>query len=247
VMEAYEGYWRKGPNLSDSSTAALPEETTRAAASEGRGGQSPTCSPAPWPSDIQRTPGLQARGPRESQGTFWLDLPDQWDPKSPGTTGACARPPATPSTGRPSIRPRRSASRSPRARSSRARWSSRASSSRTPSIPRRPSASSPRPAIPTARCRRALPVAALLLHGRGARPVSRAVGIRTRIRTMERAAMTTAWREKKLKNVIVGITGAGGERGHATRCLHQQERHLYLRSHARRGGPLPAPRPARRT
>ena len=36
------------------------------------------------------------------------------------------------------------------------------------------------------------------------------VGIRTRIRTMERAAMTTAWREKKLKNVIVGITGAAG-------------------------------------
>src|SRR5262245_62601082 len=36
------------------------------------------------------------------------------------------------------------------------------------------------------------------------------IGIRTKIRTMERAAMTTAWREKKLKNVIVGITGAGG-------------------------------------
>src|SRR5262249_34870263 len=35
-------------------------------------------------------------------------------------------------------------------------------------------------------------------------------GIRTKIRTMERAAMTTAWREKKLKNVIVGITGAAG-------------------------------------
>jgi len=36
------------------------------------------------------------------------------------------------------------------------------------------------------------------------------VGIRTKIRTMERASMTTAWREKKLKNVIVGITGAAG-------------------------------------
>src|SRR5437899_10182947 len=36
------------------------------------------------------------------------------------------------------------------------------------------------------------------------------VGIQTRLRTMERAAMTTAWRERKLKNVIVGITGAGG-------------------------------------
>jgi len=37
-----------------------------------------------------------------------------------------------------------------------------------------------------------------------------AVGIKTRIKTMERAAMTMAWRERKLKNVIVGITGAGG-------------------------------------
>src|SRR5437899_1885334 len=36
------------------------------------------------------------------------------------------------------------------------------------------------------------------------------IGIKTKIRTMERAAMTTAWREKKLKNLIVGITGAGG-------------------------------------
>jgi peptide/nickel transport system substrate-binding protein len=36
------------------------------------------------------------------------------------------------------------------------------------------------------------------------------VGIRTKIRTMERAALTTAWRERKLKNVIIGITGAGG-------------------------------------
>src|SRR6185503_13161961 len=36
-----------------------------------------------------------------------------------------------------------------------------------------------------------------------------AVGIRTRVRIMERAALTTAWRERKIKNVIVGISGAG--------------------------------------
>jgi peptide/nickel transport system substrate-binding protein len=35
------------------------------------------------------------------------------------------------------------------------------------------------------------------------------VGIRTKVRTMERAALTTAWRERKLKGVIIGITGAG--------------------------------------
>ena len=36
------------------------------------------------------------------------------------------------------------------------------------------------------------------------------VGIKSHIRTMERATLTTAWREKKLKGLIVGITGAGG-------------------------------------
>jgi len=37
-----------------------------------------------------------------------------------------------------------------------------------------------------------------------------AVGIRTKIRTMERASFLTAWRERKLKGLIVGITGASG-------------------------------------
>jgi peptide/nickel transport system substrate-binding protein len=36
------------------------------------------------------------------------------------------------------------------------------------------------------------------------------IGIRTKIRIMERATMTAAWRDRKLKNVIIGITGAGG-------------------------------------
>src|SRR5206468_2999328 len=41
-------------------------------------------------------------------------------------------------------------------------------------------------------------------------PDLQAIGIRSKIRVMERAALTTAWREKKLKNLIVGITGAAG-------------------------------------
>jgi peptide/nickel transport system substrate-binding protein len=36
------------------------------------------------------------------------------------------------------------------------------------------------------------------------------VGIRTRIRTMERAAFFTAWHERKLKGVIMSLNGAGG-------------------------------------
>src|SRR3989440_7693106 len=37
-----------------------------------------------------------------------------------------------------------------------------------------------------------------------------AIGIKTRVRTMERAAFLTAWREKKLKGLLIGATGAAG-------------------------------------
>src|SRR5262249_57392232 len=37
-----------------------------------------------------------------------------------------------------------------------------------------------------------------------------AVGIKPRVRTMERAASLTAWREKKLRGVFVGATGSAG-------------------------------------
>jgi ABC-type transport system substrate-binding protein len=36
------------------------------------------------------------------------------------------------------------------------------------------------------------------------------VGIRTRVRTMERAALLSAWREKKIKGLFVGATGSAG-------------------------------------
>jgi peptide/nickel transport system substrate-binding protein len=37
-----------------------------------------------------------------------------------------------------------------------------------------------------------------------------AIGIRTRVRTMERATFLTTWREKKLHGLIIGATGASG-------------------------------------
>src|SRR5262249_58244307 len=37
-----------------------------------------------------------------------------------------------------------------------------------------------------------------------------AVGIRTRVRTMERATLLSAWRDKKLRNLFVGAVGSAG-------------------------------------
>jgi ABC-type transport system substrate-binding protein len=37
-----------------------------------------------------------------------------------------------------------------------------------------------------------------------------AVGIKSRVRTMERATFLTTWREKKLRGLLIGATGAAG-------------------------------------
>jgi peptide/nickel transport system substrate-binding protein len=37
-----------------------------------------------------------------------------------------------------------------------------------------------------------------------------AVGIRSHVRTMERATFMTTWREKKLRGLLIGATGAAG-------------------------------------
>ena len=83
VMEAYEGYWRKVPNLKRLVLRSMPEETTRAAALKKGEVDIAYLLTGPVAEDVQRTPGFKLVAPRESQGTFWLDLPDQWDPKSP--------------------------------------------------------------------------------------------------------------------------------------------------------------------
>src|SRR5215475_15507075 len=83
VMEAYEGYWRKTPIIKRLVLRSMPEETTRAAALKKGEVDIAYLLTGPVAEDIQRTPGFKLVAPKESQGTFWLDLPDQWDPKSP--------------------------------------------------------------------------------------------------------------------------------------------------------------------
>src|SRR5881227_1305526 len=83
VMEAWDGYWRKVPNVKRLVLRSLPEETTRAAALKKGEIDIAYLLTGPVAEDIQRTPGFKLVAPKDSQGTFWLDLPDQWDPKSP--------------------------------------------------------------------------------------------------------------------------------------------------------------------
>ena len=82
VMEAFDGYWRKKPNVKRLVFKVIPDESTRLAALK-RGEVDMVYSiRGALAEELRRTSGLQLKAP-VLQGTFWVYFPDQWDPKSP--------------------------------------------------------------------------------------------------------------------------------------------------------------------
>jgi peptide/nickel transport system substrate-binding protein len=211
VLEAFDGYWRKTPNIKRLVLRSMPEETSRAAALKKGEVDIAYLLSGPVAEDIQRTPGFRLVAPKESPGVFWLDLPDQWDPKSPWHDRR-VRQAASLAIDRQALNQAETLG------------FSRPTGGIIPRVFEFARVFEPPPYDPkTARQLLAeagypsgfdagdlYPWPPYVSMGEALASYLQAVGIRTRIRTMERAAMTTAWREKKLKNVIVGITGAAG-------------------------------------
>src|SRR6059036_1415850 len=211
VMEANEGYWRKVPNVKRLVYRSMPEETTRAAALKKGEIDIAYLLTGPVAEDIQRTPGFRLVAPKESQGTFWLDLPDQWDPKSPWHDRR-VRQAASHAIDRQALNQAETLG------------FSKPTGALIPRVLEFSRFFEPDPFDPP-KAKRLLaeavypngfdagdlyPWPPYFAMGEAINTYLQNVGIRTKVRSMERAAMTTAWREKKLKNVIVGITGAGG-------------------------------------
>jgi peptide/nickel transport system substrate-binding protein len=82
VFEAFDQYWRKTPGIKRLVFKVIPDETTRLAALK-RGEVDIVYSiRGELAEELQRTPGLTLK-PAVIQGPFWIYFPDQWDPKSP--------------------------------------------------------------------------------------------------------------------------------------------------------------------
>ncbi len=82
VFEAFEGYWRKTPNVKRLVFKVIPEETTRLAALKGGEVDIVYAINGELAKELQKTPGLTLK-PVYPPGPFWLNFPEQWDPKSP--------------------------------------------------------------------------------------------------------------------------------------------------------------------
>jgi peptide/nickel transport system substrate-binding protein len=83
VMEAYEGYWRKMPSVKRLVYKSVPDEATTRLAMLKRGEVDLAyLLDAPQAQEVKRDPSLRLAF-SGGIGTFYLDYLDQWDPKSP--------------------------------------------------------------------------------------------------------------------------------------------------------------------
>ena len=82
VMEAFDGYWRKTPSVKRLVLRVIPDESTRLAALKRGEVDIAYSIRGELAEEIQHTPGLSLK-PAAAQGTQWLYFPEQWDEKSP--------------------------------------------------------------------------------------------------------------------------------------------------------------------
>ena len=83
VLEANEHYWRKTPSVKRLVFKAVPDETTRLAMLKRGEADIAYSIRGALAEELRRTPGLTLQ-PNYPPGTFWLVFPEQWTaPKSP--------------------------------------------------------------------------------------------------------------------------------------------------------------------
>jgi peptide/nickel transport system substrate-binding protein len=210
VLEAFEGYWRKVPSVKRLVLKSVPDETTRAAALKRGEVDIAYFLNGPVAEDVRRTPGLRLMATR-TNAVFFLDFVDQWDAKSPWRDQR-VRLAASLAIDRKAIN------------EAEALGFSGLTDNIVPRHMEFALPIDPKPYDPK-RAKQLLVEAGYPNGFDGgdltpnppyfsmAEAVATnlgAVGIRTRVRTMERAAWLTAWREKKLHGIVLAAQGAGG-------------------------------------
>jgi peptide/nickel transport system substrate-binding protein len=210
VLEAFADYWRKPPAVKRVVMRSIPDESTRAAAVKTGEVDVAYLFGGVLAEELRRTPGVKIVAPLV-YGIYWLDFLDQWDPKSPWSDRR-VRQAASLAIDRQALN------------QAEMLGFGKITGSFVPptfdfALPIEPPAFDPR------RARQLLadagypngfeagdlsPLPPYTALGEAVASYLQAVGIKSRVRTMERAAFLASWREKKLKGLLIGATGAAG-------------------------------------
>ena len=204
----------------------------------------------PLGEEVKRTAGLKLI-PTVISATQWLDFgPKQWDPKSPWHDRR-VRLAAALAFDKNAINQAETLGHSkPTGSIIPSAFEFALALPRIPTTRRRRRSSWPRPAIRTASTRASTPCDAS--YSTVAEAIANylaAVGIRTKLRPMERAAYLANWKDKKIRGIHQAGAGGHGQRGLARPELLHQGRALRLgrlsrdrrpRSSSRRGSSIPS-------
>jgi peptide/nickel transport system substrate-binding protein len=210
VVEAFPDYWRKAPQVKRIVMRSIPDESTRAAAVKTGEVDVAYLFGGAIAAELRRTPGIKIVAPLV-YGIYWLDFLDQWDSKSPWHDQR-VRMAASLSIDRKALNEaemlglgRLTGSFVPPT------FEFALHLEPPPYDPKRAKQLMTDAGYPNgfdAGDLTPLPPYASLAEAVGG--YLQAIGIRSRVRAMERASFLTTWREKKLTGLLIGATGAAG-------------------------------------
>ena len=210
ALEAFPEYWRKAPQVKRITMRSIPDETTRAAAVKTGEVDLAYLFGGTVAEELRRSPGIKVVAPL-LYGIYWLDFLDQWDPKSPWHDRR-VRLAASHAIDRQAIN------------QAEMLGLGKATGGFVPPEFDFALKIAP-PAFDPARAKRLLaeaghpngfeagdltPLPPYTTLGETVSGMLQAVGIRSHVRTMERATFMTTWREKKIRGLLIGATGAAG-------------------------------------
>jgi peptide/nickel transport system substrate-binding protein len=210
VLEAYEGYWRKVPPITRLIMKGVPEGTTRLAMLKQGEADIAMAVEGPLAEEVQRDPRLtlvDARVP----GMMWIEFTEQWDPKSVWADPRL-RLAVNYALDRQAINEAACLGYCPPAGVIVPRLLDYA-------LPREPLPYDPQQAKQLLAeagypngfdAGELVPIPPFFVVAEAVVNDLNAVGIRVKMRTMERAAFYTAWREKKLRGLVLVAAGVAG-------------------------------------
>jgi peptide/nickel transport system substrate-binding protein len=210
VLEAYEGYWRKVPSVKRIVMKGIPEATTRLAMLKRGEADLASALQGAVAEEVQRDPTLKLVDTRHPS-IFWLEFPDQWDPKSVWAD-IRVRQAVNHALDREAINQAACLGFCPPAGVIVPRLMDYALQAEPPSY----DPAKAKQLLATAGYPNGLdagefvPIPPFTDVSEAVATYLSAVGIRVKLRTMERAAFLTTWREKKLRGVFMTAVGASG-------------------------------------
>ena len=228
VLEAYPGYWRHAPYVKRLVMKSVPEGTTRAAVLKTGEADIAYALDGPDAETVKKDPRLQIV-PSKHASIMWLEFAEQWDPKSPWADKRL-RLAVNHALNRKAINEAACLGYCPPTGVIVPRVMDFALQVEPPAYdPQKAKQLLAEAGYPNGiDAGELVPIPPFFTTGESVVNYLNAVGIRTRMRQVERAAFYAAWREKKLRGLfVVGVGNSGNAASRVQEFMYSKGSYAY--------------------